>query len=318
MRRDLAGLAAAGALTIAAAMMLLLSGLLGGGTAAAVLRVVAGVPLVLVLPGYALSAVALPDRVRPAYINAAVWHGMWIAGLSLATAVLGGLLLNLTPAGLTRAGWTVTLAGTTLVALIAAAIVRTRRLPAAAPAGPDAAVGPDTAAGPTAAAGLEAAAGRQRPHRAPAWSLRPRLPIQAPATVYSIAAVVLAGAAIWLGAFSAAGQHRAGFAQLWLVPTGNGTGRATVGVRNEYSRAEDFRLVLRRGSRIVAAWDLELAAGNTWTAGVAAPASQRLSAQLAIPGERTSTQVVTLHQGAGGPAATAGARTRSHHSGRRR
>lgn len=306
MRRDLAGLAAAGALTIAAAMMLLLSGLLGAGTAAAVLRVVAGVPLVLVLPGYALSAVALPDRVRPAYISAAVWHGMWIAGLSLATAVLGGLLLNLTPTGLTRTGWTVTLAGTTLVALAAAAIMRTRRLPAAAPAGPEAAARPD------------AAAGTRRPHRAPGWSLPRRLPLQAPAAVYSIAAVALAGAAIWLGAFSAAGQHPAGFAQLWLVPAGNGTGRATVGVRNEYSRAEEFHLVLRRGARTVAAWDLELAAGNTWTAGVAAPASQRLSAQLATPGERTSPQVVTLHQGAGGPAAASGASPRSHHSGRRR
>ena len=297
MRRDLADLAAVGALTIAAAIMLVLSGL-AAGTVAAVLRVVAGVPLVLVLPGYALSAVALPDRARPAYISATLWRGMWIAGLSLATAVLGGLLLNLTPAGLTRTGWTAALAGTTLCALIAAAIVRIRRVPAAPPAGPEAATGPE------------------RSHRAPAPAVTWRLPRRSPATVYSVAAAVVAGAAIWLGVSSAAGQHPAGFAQLWLVPAANGTGRATVGVRNDYPRAEGFRLVLRRRSHTVAAWDLELAAGKAWTAEVAAPAGQQLSAQLVTPHERTTPQMVTLHQGAGNPAASA--RPRSHPSRERR
>lgn len=283
MRRDLTGLAAAGLLTIAAAVMLLLSGLVTTGAAAMTLRVTAAIPLVLVLPGYALSALLLPDRVRPVYINAALWHGMWIAGLSLATAVLGGLLLNFLPVGLTRTSWTIALAGTTLLALATATMLRIRQ--------------PRAAAQP----GSSRAAAGTLPYPAPP-DTRARRPLHGPAMVYSVAAVLVAGVAIWLGVFSAARQHSAGFAELWLVPAGNGTDRATVGVRNDYARAERFHLVLQRGSQTVAQWDLELGTGKAWTAAVAAPASQRLSADLTVPGERTSPQVVALHQGASQPA----------------
>lgn len=292
MRRDLTGLAAAGLLTIAAVIMLLLSGLVATGAVAMTLRIVAGIPLVLVLPGYALSALLLPDRVRPVYINAALWHGMWIAGLSLATAVLGGLLLNLLPVGLTRTSWTIALAGTTLLALATAATLRIRRPRAVQPGTPRATTGmlPDPASP------------RGRTHRR----------LQGPATIYSVAAVLAVGAAISLGVFSAARQQPAGFAELWVVPAGNGTGRATVGVRNDYARAERFHLVLQRGSQTVAQWNLELATGKAWAEAVAAPTGQRLDAELTTAGGRTSPQVVTLHQGVSQPGPSPSTSRRSH------
>lgn len=281
MRRDLTAHAAASLLTIAAAIMLLLSDLVTAGTISTVLRIAGGIPLVLVLPGYALSALLLPHGVRPVYISAALWHGMWTVGLSLATAVLGGLLLNLLPSGLTRTSWTIMLAGTTLVALGTGALLRIRRFPAVRPGSPVPGTGP-----------LYPASLHRRTARA----------LNGQAMVYSVAAVLAVGAAIWLAAFTAARQQPAGFAQLWLVPAANGTGRATVGVRNDYARTQRFHVVLRRGTQTVSRWDMELATGKTWTTAVSAPATESLSAELTTAGERTSPQVVTLHQGVSRPA----------------
>lgn len=280
MRRDLTAQGAASLLTIAAAIILLLSDLVTSGTISTVLRIAGGIPLVLVLPGYALSALLLPDRVRPGYISSALWHGMWTVGLSLATAVLGGLLLNLLPAGLTRTSWTIMLAGTTLLALGTGALLRIRRSPAAQPGSPVPGAGT-----------LYLASLRRRTARA----------LNGQALVYSVAAALAVGAAIGLAAFTAARQQPAGFAQLWLVPAANRTGRATVGVRNYYARTQRFHVVLQRGSQTVSQWDMDLPAGNTWTTAVSAPATERLSAELTTAGEQTSPQVVTLHQGASPP-----------------
>jgi hypothetical protein len=236
--------------------------------------------------------VLLPDRVRPVYISAALWQGMWTVGLSLATAVLGGLLLNLLPAGLTRATWTIGLAGTALLAIATAAMLRVRASPAA-PAG----------------SAVTTSGTPARPASAGARTLRR---LHGPATVYSAAAVVAVAAAIWLGVFSAAREHPAGFAQLWMVPAGTGTGRATVGVRNDYPRTQRFHLVLQRGSQAVAEWNIELPAGKAWTTAVDAPAGQRLSAELTAPGERRSSQAVTLNQGASAPAPSPGTSGHPH------
>lgn len=121
MRRN-TDLAVTAAVTVAAALVTGLIG--GGGPGIAWLRVLAGVPLVLVLPGYALTAFALPAR-SPRGFSPVLWRGLWTAGLSLAVAVLGGLVLNLTPAGLTRVSWAILLAGVTILALAVTAWLRT-------------------------------------------------------------------------------------------------------------------------------------------------------------------------------------------------
>jgi hypothetical protein len=263
MRRNpaRADLAVTAAVTVAAALVTGLIG--GGGPAIAWLRVLAGVPLVLVLPGYALTAFALPAR-SPRRFSPVLWRCLWTVGLSLAVAVLGGLVLNLFPAGLTRVSWTILLAAVTLIALAAAA-----RLPT----------------GPVRAA----------PARRPAWT-RPAWTRPAwVAAGYTLTAVALAGTAAGLAVASGGWQHSPPFAQLWLVP---GTSKATLGVRSAYPGEQAFSLVLKNGTRPAGSWDFTLAAGQTWRRAIQEPGGQRITAQLTATGlAPASTLTVAITSG---------------------
>lgn len=91
------------------------------------LRVALTLPLVLVLPGYALVAALLP------------WQALELAerlllsvGTSLALTIGGGLLLNLQPWGLRTGSWALLLGGITVGAALVA-LRRRRSLPATAP-----------------------------------------------------------------------------------------------------------------------------------------------------------------------------------------
>src|SRR5438067_5670942 len=77
-------------------------------------------PLVLVLPGYALTSALFPGR------SLGVPERLVFSlSLSLAIAILGGLALNLTPWGLGTDSWAVLVASITLVAC-AVALIRRR------------------------------------------------------------------------------------------------------------------------------------------------------------------------------------------------
>jgi Protein of unknown function (DUF1616) len=260
MRRN-TDLAVTAAVTVAAALV---TGLIaGGGPGIAWLRVLAGVPLVLVLPGYALTAFGLPGR-SPRGFSPVLWRGLWTVGLSLAVAVLGGLVLNLTPAGLTRVSWAILLAGVTILALAVTAWLRTRSLRTSSP----------RSSSPR--------SGRGR---------RPTRPTGV-AAGYAVAALALAGAATWLAVASGGWQQTPAFAQLWLVPGTTTTGTATLGVRSAYPDARAFRLVLKNGTRQEGAWDFTLTPGQTWRRTIPAPAGQRLTAELSGVG-RTETVAIT-------------------------
>jgi uncharacterized membrane protein len=79
------------------------------------LRFALGVPLVLFVPGYALAALFVPNRVGrvPEQV-------LMSAGLSLATVAVLGVLLNALGAGLSRETWGVALGVITIVAAIGA------------------------------------------------------------------------------------------------------------------------------------------------------------------------------------------------------
>src|SRR5438876_5147113 len=77
-------------------------------------------PLVLVLPGYALTSALLP-----AHSLGAAERLVFSLGLSLIIVILGGLALNWTPFGLNTGSWAVLLGGITLIAS-AVALVRRR------------------------------------------------------------------------------------------------------------------------------------------------------------------------------------------------
>jgi Protein of unknown function (DUF1616) len=85
------------------------------------LRIVAGVPLALVLPGYAIFAAAFGPR-RPGWPVRAVM----ISAGSISALAIGTLLLNYTPGGIRGASWAVLLV---VVVLAASAIAARRRHP---------------------------------------------------------------------------------------------------------------------------------------------------------------------------------------------
>lgn len=88
-----------------------------------VVRAIVTLPLVMVLPGYAITAAVFPKGAlgMPERL-------LFSIGTSLALAVLWGLLLNWTPWGYHTGSWLVLLCGTTLAASVVAQ-VRRRRTP---------------------------------------------------------------------------------------------------------------------------------------------------------------------------------------------
>jgi uncharacterized membrane protein len=84
-----------------------------------------GLPLIFVLPGYALTATLFPKgRLGlPETLVASI-------GFSLAIAILGGLAINLTPQGLARSTWTNYLSCVTMGGLAGGLIRRRNELPA--------------------------------------------------------------------------------------------------------------------------------------------------------------------------------------------
>lgn len=92
-----------------------------------VLRPVLALPLVLVLPGYALTAALFPRQTLGLPERLAL-----TLGVSLAVSTLGGLALNWTPWGLQENSWWVMLAGVTLGAS-SIALLRRRKYPASDP-----------------------------------------------------------------------------------------------------------------------------------------------------------------------------------------
>lgn len=269
MRRDSAGyadLAVTAAVTVTAALVILLTAQprVAGLPWMAGLPWVAGLPLALALPGYALSTLLVPAAPR-GQMNPALWRGLWTVGLSLALAALGGLLLNLTPAGLTRTTWTVSLTAVTLLTLAASAWLRSLR------------------SGGTSAS----------------WVTTERPPARAALTV--LAALAVAGVAIGLAVVSAGWQRSPGFAQLWLVPSRivaargpAAPGQATLGVRSGYAGTETFHLVLRRDTSTIGTWDFTLTAGQTWQRAITTQAGQHLTAQLSTTGQPSAAQTVGI------------------------
>jgi hypothetical protein len=235
-------LAATAAVTGAAVLVVLVGRAIGGSAAApTTLRTIAGLPLVLVLPGYALSLLLLPS------VPDRAWRAAWSVGLSLAVAVLAGLLLDLIPAGLTTVTWTAVLAGVTLAALAAVAFRPAAAPPRAEPSG--------------------GATGRR-------WNW--------PALAGPALAAAFAAGAVALAVVSAPWPRPPGFAELRLVPAPGPA--ASVGVRNAYPGAETFRLTVQNGRSAPMTWTITLGPGQEWQRAVPAVAGKPLSARLAGPG----------------------------------
>jgi uncharacterized membrane protein len=80
-----------------------------------IVRTLFTLPLVFVLPGYAITAAWSPTRLSAFPANI-----LFTLTLSIAASVIGGLVLNFTPWGLQTISWVIWLAGITVFHLIAA------------------------------------------------------------------------------------------------------------------------------------------------------------------------------------------------------
>lgn len=199
----------------------------------AAVRTLFALPLVLVLPGYALIAAAFPRRDLGVAERLA-----FSAGVSLAVAGLGGVVLNWTPAGLQADSWALLLGGVTLGASEVAAY-RRRGQPAVAPA----------------RAGVGLGGGQ--------WLL------------FGLAALVIAGA-VGVATVGANRQPRSGFTQLWMTPASEDRQDAVyLGVTSLEVTAVRYELQVVIGGAVVREWQpLELAPGERWVTRVELPAPE--------------------------------------------
>ncbi len=191
-------------------------------------------PLVLVLPGYALMASGYPRRSL-----GAVECLVFSLGLSLVIVVLGGLVLNWTPFGLRASSWSVLLGSITLGAC-AVALARRR--------------------------------GQSIPDERDKSALYGLLGIKGVGLTFrqglllGLAVVIICGA-IAVSNIGAAQQPYPGFTQLWILPAGGANPKNSVhlGVSNMESTALEYRLAVNVDGKVVNVWpSIHLKPNEKW------------------------------------------------------
>jgi uncharacterized membrane protein len=191
-------------------------------------------PLVLALPGYALTSALFPERAF-----GVAEHLVFSLGLSLIIVILGGLALNWTPFGLRPSSWAVLLSSITLSA---SAVALVRR--------------------------------RGQSISAPGWlrvgnvglNLRQGL-------LLGLATVIVCGA-VAVSIIGASRQPHAGFTQLWILPAGgaNVENAVRLGVSNMESTAMEYRLTVNVDGTVVKEWpSFDLATNEKWEATLVLP-----------------------------------------------
>ena len=191
-------------------------------------------PLVLVLPGYALTSAAFPERARGVPERL-----VFSLGLSMAVVILGGLLLDLTPFGLRASSWAVLLSSVTLGAS-AVALVRRR--------------------------------GQSMP--APGWLRAGNFGFTfRQGLLLCLAALIVCGA-VAVSIIGAERQPRTGFTQLWILSAGGANAESAVrlGVSNMESAAMEYHLAVNINGKIVKEWSsIDLSPNEQWGATLVLP-----------------------------------------------
>lgn len=191
-------------------------------------------PLVLLLPGYALTSALFPGR--------EFWmHERLIfsLALSLVLVILAGLLLNLTPWGLRADSWAVFLAGITLGACVVALVRRWRQ-------------------------GIS----NSRGVRAGGIGLNLRQGL-----LLGLAALIVGGA-VAVSIIGAERQPSPGFTQLWILPANasNSKNAVHLGVSNMELTAMEYRLVVSVDGKVVKEWPtIDLNTHGQWEATLVIP-----------------------------------------------
>ena len=196
-------------------------------------RAIVALPLVLFVPGYALTMAAFP-----AGRLGAAEQMLFNVGGSLAVAAIAGLLLHWTALGLRPAAWAVALGNLTLVASLIA-LARRFRQPAVASA-----VLPPRLAGLT---------GGQ-------------------AALLGLAAL-LVGGALLVARDGAIQQRASGFTQLWVLPDAAASQASVrLGLSNREQEQIGYRLLVTASGTIVGSWPrITLGPDEQWEASVDLP-----------------------------------------------
>ena len=201
------------------------------GVTTPALRLLFGLPLALVLPGYALTAALFPRRSLDRTDQA-----LFTLSLSLSTVILCGFVLNRTPWGLRPESWAAALSDVTLGGSLIA-FARRHLIPAG-----------------------EASVARAEP------ATRPRLSLSGgQGLLFGLAIAVIAGG-ILLARGEAALQPAPDVVQLWMLP-GDTAASPTlrVGLNSVGQAAGDFRLQIERGGYIIHEWpSLNIVPGQQW------------------------------------------------------
>lgn len=221
------------------------------------LRVVLGLLLVLALPGYPVAATMRPP-VR-SWGHRPFEQLLLACGLSLAITALSGLLLNLTPLGISPSSMAGMLA---LVTEVGCAIAAWRRAPA--PAGAKA----SSTAGPAPSS----------PSPSPAWRRH--------AVLLGLAGLVTAGALV-VASLGETHKPEAGFTQLWMLRSSDDAGQVVVGVKSQESTSTRFRVQVLVGGRQVHQWRVRLEPGAQWGTTVAVPPDTKAQVLLYRVGGRS-------------------------------
>jgi uncharacterized membrane protein len=196
-------------------------------------RIVA-LPLVLVLPGYALTSALFPGREFGIHERL-----IFSLALSLVLVIMGGLLLNLTPWGLRTGSWAVFLTGITLGAC-AVALVRRR--------------------------GQGISNARWLGVRNIGLTFRQGL-------LLGLAALIVCGA-VAFSIIGAEQQPYPGFTQLWILPAGGSSPKNAVrlGVSNMELTAMEYRLAVSVDGKVVKEWPaIDLNSHEQWEATLLIP-----------------------------------------------
>lgn len=191
-------------------------------------------PLVLVLPGYALTSALFPGR-EFGFQERLIFS----LALSLVLVVLGGLLLNLTQWGLRTGSWAVFLAGITLGACAVALVRRQRQ-------------------------GIANSG----------WMRVGGIGLNFRQGLLLVLAALIIGGAVAVSIIGAARQPYPGFTQFWILPAGGSNPKNAVqlGVSNMELTAMEYRLAVSVNGKVVKEWPtIDLNSHEQWEATLLIP-----------------------------------------------
>jgi uncharacterized membrane protein len=198
------------------------------------IRVLA-LPLVLVLPGYALTS-ALFARRSLGIMERIVFS----LGLSLTIVIVGGFALNFTPFGLRTNSWAVFLGVITLIASAIALVRRQRRT--------------GTAQEAFGIGSISFTFGQ--------------------GLLLGLAMLIICGAVV-VSIIGAERQPRPGFTQLWILPgsgAANAKNVVRIGMSNMESQATEYRLTVDMDGKAVKVWSsILLGPDQNWEATLVLP-----------------------------------------------